>query len=143
MSLLDIFRKKKKGRKEKGPGKKEIKKLVEEKPLEKEEVKIEVSKQRKKIPGKNYQVLDFPHITEKATDFAEKNKYVFNVYPRTNKIEVKKAVENAYGINVVDVKIINIPRKKRRLGRQTGWKKGYKKAIVKIKEGQKIEILPR
>jgi len=41
------------------------------------------------------------------------------------------------------VKIINLPPKKRRLGKIRGWRKGYKKAIVRIKEGQKIEVLPR
>jgi len=44
---------------------------------------------------------------------------------------------------VMDVKIINVPAKERRLGRISGWKKGFKKAIIKIKEGQKIEVLPR
>jgi large subunit ribosomal protein L23 len=52
-------------------------------------------------------------------------------------------VEGIYGVKVTDVKIINVPRKKRRVRGQIGWKKGYKKAIVQVKEGQKIEILPR
>jgi len=43
----------------------------------------------------------------------------------------------------LNIKIINVPKKRRRLGRISGWKKGYKKAIVKIKKGQKIEVLPR
>jgi len=43
----------------------------------------------------------------------------------------------------MDVKIINVPAKRRRLGRISGWRKGYKKAIVRLKEGQKIEVLPR
>ena len=44
---------------------------------------------------------------------------------------------------MVDVKIIRIPAKKRRVGKASGWKEGYKKAIVKIKKDQKIEVLPR
>jgi large subunit ribosomal protein L23 len=88
-------------------------------------------------------VLESPHITEKATELTKHNQYVFRVLPRANKVEVKKDVENLYGVDVVDVKIINVPRKRRRLGRFLGWRKGYKKAIVKIKEGQKIEVLPR
>jgi len=48
-----------------------------------------------------------------------------------------------YGVEVVNVRIINAPRKKKRLAGQAGWKKGYKKAIVRIKKGQKIEIMPR
>ncbi len=90
-----------------------------------------------------YRVLGAPHVTEKATALTEENKYVFKVLPRTNKIEIKKAVEDLYGVDVVKVRIINVPKRRRRLGKQKGWRKGYKKAIVKIKKGQKIEILPR
>ncbi len=99
--------------------------------------------QRKQISSEAYRVLSSPHITEKATDLSEKNKYVFKVKSRTNKVEIKKVIKDTYGVDAVDVKIINVHRKKRRLGKQTGWRKGYKKAIVKVKEGQKIEILSR
>jgi len=88
-------------------------------------------------------ILIAPQITEKATMLAQKNQYVFKIHPEANKNEIKKAIEKLYGIQVLDVKIINIPGKKRRLGRISGWKKGYKKAIVKIKEGQKLEIMPK
>lgn len=88
-------------------------------------------------------ILLSPQITEKATDLTKKNQYIFKVYFKTNKNEIKKAIENLYKVNVLDVKIVKIPRKRRRLGRISGWRKGYKKAIVKIKEGQKIEVLPR
>ena len=73
----------------------------------------------------------------------EQNKYIFKVGPRANKTEIKKTVEDIYGVEVRGVKIINIVPKKRRLGKQTGLNKGYKKAIVGVKKGQKIEILPR
>ena len=88
-------------------------------------------------------ILKAPHITEKATNLAEKNQYVFRVWQKANKNEIKKAIENLYKVKVMDVKIINVPAKRRRLGRISGWKKGFKKAIVRIKEGQKIEVLPR
>jgi len=84
-----------------------------------------------------------PHITEKAGDLAAKNLYVFKVWPRTNKLEIKKAVEKLYKVDVLSIRIINVLPKKRRLGRISGWTKGYKKAIVKIKKDQKIEVLPR
>lgn len=101
-----------------------------------------VSKTRKKyIP--NHEILHSPHITEKATDATEMNKYVFKVGPKANKIEVKKAVESFYGVDVTDVNIVNIHRKRIRVGRNMGWTNAYKKAIVSVKEGQKIEILPR
>lgn len=90
-----------------------------------------------------YKALRFPHITEKATDLAGVNQYVFRVWQRSNKIEIKKAIEGLYKVDVVSTKIISVPSKKRRLGRIQGFRKKYKKAIVRIKKGQKIEILPR
>jgi len=133
MSLFDFFKK----REVKPEPKKEVKK----------EIKKEIKAPKpvvKKGASSAYKVLVEPHVTEKATDLESKNKYVFKVFPKTNKIEVKKAVESLYGINVINVSIINIPRKKRRVGRmRQGWRKGYKKAIVTIKQGQKIEIMPR
>jgi large subunit ribosomal protein L23 len=114
----------------------ETKKKEESKPLE-----IKTPKANK--PGSAWKVLKVPHITEKATDLSESNQYVFNVYSDSNKKEIKTEVENVYGVDVVAVNIINVPEKKRRLGKTKGVKSGYKKAIVKIKTGQKIEVMPR
>ncbi len=131
MGLFDFLKKKKK------PEKK-----VAEKKVEKKEVKPEIKRPKKLSFA--YKVLASPHVTEKATDLGEKNKYVFKVMPKANKIEIKKAVQDLYGVEVIGVSIINIHRKKTRIGRRReGWKKGYKKAIVSIKKGQKIEIMPR
>jgi len=148
MPLLDVFRKKKKESIAKPPETKVEKKIG------KEEIKIEKPKDYnppttlplKRAPikiGETYRILKTPHITEKATDLTNQNQYIFKIYPRANKLEVKKAIENLYGVDVISVKIINIPPKRRRLGRIEGWRKGYKKAIIRIKEGQKIEVLPR
>lgn len=98
---------------------------------------------KREIPLSAWQILKSPHITEKATDLAAKNQYTFKVYSGANKTEIKKAIEDLFGVDVLGVKIVKVPPKKRRLGRISGWRKGYKKAIVKIKEGQKIEVLPR
>jgi len=89
------------------------------------------------------QILKSPHITEKTTNLATKNQYIFKVWEKANKSEIKKAIRDSFKVDVVDVKIINVPRKRRIFGKISGWKKGYKKAIVRIKEGQKIEIFPR
>ena len=118
------------------------KEIKEEKPLEAVEVRPPQAK-REKVIGEAYRILKTPQVTEKATDLVKKNQYVFKVYPKANKIEIKRAIEELYGVNVVSVKIINIPPKRRRLGKVKGWRAGYKKAIVRIKEGQKIEVLPR
>ncbi len=123
--------------------KKEITKPIEKPKEIKKEVSAVPKKEKKGVAGEAWRVLKIPHVTEKATDLAAKNQYIFEVFPRATKVEIKKAIENLYGVDVRGVKIINIPKKRRRLGRIKGWRKGYKKAIIKIKEGQKIEVLPR
>lgn len=150
MALFNIFNKKKE---EKKPVKKVrpavkagVKKVQEKKETEKKEVVSQPKTgpvNKPKLSDLAFRILKGPHVTEKATDLTDRNQYVFNVYARANKQEVRKAVEDVYGVNVVSVQIINIPAKKRRLGRTEGVKSGYKKAIVRIREGQKIEILPR
>ena len=135
MALRDIFKKKKKPEE-----KQETKKSKE---VEAKEKIVVPKRERKTVIAEAYRILKSPHVTEKATDLAGKNKYVFKVGMGANKIEIKKAIQNVYGVDVLDVRTIKIPRKLRRLGRQKGWRDGYKKAIVKIKEGQKIEVLPR
>ena len=88
------------------------------------------------------QVIKKPHISEKSTRLMkQENKYTFVVDDGTNKIEIKNEVEKKYDVNVEKVTIVNIPDKRRRLGRIEGIKSGHKKAVVKIEEGQSIEIL--
>jgi large subunit ribosomal protein L23 len=166
MSIFDIFKKKQKpeGKKEE---KKPEKKIQPEKKLEKrakakpvvrkktpqeasekepeaEAEKIKAVKPKRTVKSKvAWKVLSWPHITEKATALSKENQYIFRVAPRSNKIEIKQAIEDVYGVNVEGVRVVNIPAKRRRLGRTRGWKSGYKKAIVKIKKGQEIEVLPR
>ena len=89
----------------------------------------------------SYEAVKQPHISEKATTLSESNQYTFEVLPNYNKQEIKKSVEGLYGVDVLSVNVIKIPAKKRRLGKTEGFRKAYKKAIVTIKEGQKIEIL--
>ena len=106
------------------------------------EVKTPKIKKEVKFGGA-FRVLKAPHVTEKATDLTASHQYIFRIYPRANKVDVKKAIEKVFGVDVTGVRVINIPKKKRRLGKIKGFKEGYKKAIVKIKEGQKIEVLLR
>jgi large subunit ribosomal protein L23 len=85
-------------------------------------------------------VLKGPHISEKATLLAESGFYTFKVEKRANKNKVKEEVEKKYKVNVTDVRIVNIPSKKRRVGKIEGKRSGYKKAIVKVKKGQSIDL---
>lgn len=143
MDLKDIFKKKPRKVPSEPRGKKPEERTVEVKPQQIPKEVVFPKKERKQVPGLAYQILDTPHVSEKATFLSEKNKYVFKVWPKVNKTEIKKAIEGQYGVNVLSVKIIKVLPKKRRLGKTRGWRKGYKKAIVAIKEGQKIEVLPR
>jgi len=143
MAIRDIFKKKPKDYNQPTtlPSKGQAPKPAEE--IKKEATAAPKRAPRKTAVGKAYRVLKTPQVTEKATGLVGQNQYVFKVWPRANKVETKKAIEDLYGVDVISVKIIKVPRKRRKLGRISGWRKGYKKAIVKIKEGQKIEVLPR
>ena len=88
-----------------------------------------------------YRTIKFPHITEKSADLASLNKYVLRVFSGANKIEVAKSIAELYGVKVKSVNMINIHRKKRFVRRREGYKSGYKKAIVTLKQGYKIEML--
>ena len=116
------------------------------KPIIKKEkaVKVKTATVKKAIGDKNpniYTVLKRPLITEKTADLSMLNKYIFVVGDGANKNEVKKSVESLYGVSVMSVNIVKVPRKKRHRGRVMGWKAGFKKAIVTVKEGDKIEIV--
>ncbi|MBI2023124.1 50S ribosomal protein L23 [Candidatus Giovannonibacteria bacterium] len=83
-----------------------------------------------------------PHISEKAGGMMSsegETKYIFKVMPKANKIMVKKAVEDRYHVKVGSVHVMNMPEKKRRVGRIEGTKSGFKKAIVTLKEGGVID----
>lgn len=149
MTAFNIFKKKKpEERKEKEEERKvkppeEPKKSKEEKPKKETVLEERPRKIKEKKLGIAYRILKSPQITEKATTLAEKNQYVFKVWQDSNKPQIKKAVEDLYDVDVMSVEIINVRKKKRRLGKITGWRPGYKKAMVRIKEGQKIEVMPR
>jgi len=91
------------------------------------------------LPAAGYGVLKGFYISEKASGLNAFNQYVFKVFDNTTKNEVKKQVEKSYGVKVKGVKMINLPRKTRTVGRHAGFKKGFKKAIVVLQKGYTIE----
>jgi len=148
MALFDFLKRKKEAEKSKKPAKKPAKASVVKPEVKKAEKKVEKTETIAKpvvAKAKNakfsYEAIKQPHISEKASYLAEKDQYIFEVLPNYNKNEIKKSVEGIYGVDVLSVNIIKVPSKRRRLGKTEGFRKGYKKAIVKIKNGQKIEIL--
>src|SRR3989344_77501 len=79
------------------------------------------------------------HITEKSNSAGERGTYTFVVASQANKSEVKRAVEAKYGVLVRRVNVLSMPGKVRRRGRQVGWKSGFKKAVVVLQEGERID----
>jgi len=86
------------------------------------------------------QVLIKPVITEKATIISEQNKYVFEVAQKANKDMIFKAIKAIYNVEPVKVNIVNVRGKERRLRLGTGYTAAWKKAIVTLKDGDKIEL---
>ncbi len=141
MAILDFIKKKKKLAKEEG---KKEKAEGEEGAVKKEGLKDKsVNKTQLAGVGKYSGIIRFPHVTEKSSYGVKSRQYIFRVIERANKHLVKKAIEDIYNVSVIDVKIINVPSKTKRLGRTLGKKSGYKKAIVKLKEGASIEVMPQ
>lgn len=85
-------------------------------------------------------VIVRPVVTEKTTGMGESNKYVFEVAPAANKVEIRQAVERYFGVKVLDVRTMNMKGKPKRLGMYTGRRPGWKKAIVTVGEGDKIDL---
>lgn len=86
------------------------------------------------------EIIIRPIISERSMDLVEENKYAFFVDRRANKVEIKKAVEELFDVDVTAVNTVNIPGKKKRLGRSEGRTPDRKKAIVTLQAGDKIEI---
>jgi large subunit ribosomal protein L23 len=88
-----------------------------------------------------YDVIKKVLITEKSTLAKdEMNKYTFAVDRRANKIEIAQAVETLFKVKVVDVHTMNFEGKKKRIGRIVGRRPNWKKAVVTLAEGSRIEI---
>ena len=93
--------------------------------------------------NEHYDLIQTASLTEKSSLLSEKlNKYVFRVSPRANKIQIKKAIETLFQKKVLSVNTCNYAGKKKRERTQNyGRKPHWKKAIVTLKEGEKIELV--
>ena len=87
-----------------------------------------------------YQIIVRPLITEKATILAGENKYAFEVDTRSNKQQIRHAVETAFDVHVQKVNTMNVRGKSRRSGRRITRTRDWKKAIVTLVEGDKISF---
>lgn len=84
-----------------------------------------------------YDIIKKPIITENSMDQLADKKYTFQVAPSANKVEIKKAVEEIFGVEVEKVTTMNIRGKIKRMGAHSGKRADWKKAIVKLREGSK------
>jgi len=92
----------------------------------------------KSLPG----IIKKPCLTEKGMALQEDcNQLVFKVDPRANKIEIKQAVESMFNVEVIKVRTANMHGKKKRLGRYSGRRSDWKKAIVSLVEGHSVDFL--
>jgi large subunit ribosomal protein L23 len=86
-----------------------------------------------------YKIILRPVITEKSSRLKEMNKEVcFEVASGANKLEIKEAAEKLFKVKVDRIRIVKKTGKKKRVGRNEGWTKDWKKAYVKLKEGEKM-----
>ena len=86
--------------------------------------------------------IKHPWITEKVGHLIDLGKYAFLVDKKINKPQIAKAIESIYGVKVLSVNIINKKEKIKSLGRSKGKVPGHKKAIVTLKKGHKIDVMP-
>jgi len=87
-----------------------------------------------------YEVLRYPSITEKSTGLHAQGKYTFEVASEADKYQIKQAVEKAFSVKVLAVNIMRVPGKTRRIGRRVVLTQSWKKAVVTLKLGDKIEL---
>jgi large subunit ribosomal protein L23 len=84
-----------------------------------------------------------PVVSEKSTVLGEQGKYVFEVAPDANKIQIKHAIEEVFAnkkVQVLTVNILRVPGKERRRGRSVGMTRSWKKAIVTLRAGQRLDL---
>lgn len=90
--------------------------------------------------NKYYDILKAPIITEQSNKLIEShNRYTFKVDRSANKVEIKKAIEAIFNVNVISINTLNVKPKPKKTGKYEGYTQAYKKAVVQLAEGQKID----
>lgn len=141
MALFDRFKKKSaSGGSAVGGKELPVPPLKAEAVKKKAEVKTPVKKRESRSRKIAHQVLFRPLVTEKASGLGAVNKYVFAVAPKANKITIKKAIAELYGVSPLAVNVINLRGKNVRYGRTSGQTRAWKKAIVTLRQGETIKV---
>ena len=95
---------------------------------------------KKQISPEIYDVIESPVVTEKSQAGTEQNKVTFRISPYANKADVKLAVESVFGVSVTKVNVVVVKGKTKVFRGKPGKRKDVKKAIVTLKEGDRIDI---
>jgi large subunit ribosomal protein L23 len=88
----------------------------------------------------NHDIIIRPVITEKSSRLMEKNQYTFEVHPRANKIQIRNAIQELFKVKVEKVHTIKVHSKLKRMGMFVGKSRSWKKAIVSVQQGQRIDF---
>ena len=86
------------------------------------------------------EVLLAPVVSEKSYSLIEDNKYSFKVHSKAHKTQIRQAVEELFDVTVLGVNVVTVKSKPKRRGFHRGTRPGWKKAIVELREGDKIDI---
>lgn len=89
----------------------------------------------------HFDVILAPVLSEKAVGSIEESKYAFFVHPQANRSQVKDAVELSFDVDVVKINLLKVPGKIKSMGRHSGRRPARKKAIITLKNGQRIQQL--
>lgn len=130
MTIFNIFKRKK------DDDKKEI---MTEPKLEEKVSNTAILDVKSNWSAGGHQIVKSFYISEKASMLNGMNQYVFKIFNNANKSEIKKQVEKVFDVKIKDVKILNMPRKRRDIGKHPGFKSGFKKAIIVLEKGYSIE----
>ena len=88
----------------------------------------------------NVQIIKYPIITDKATRLLENNQYTFVVDRQSEKTAIKMAIEDLFNVKIVKINTCQLPPKKKRVGKYIGLKPQFKKAIIRLQEGDMINL---
>ena len=139
MALFDFLKKKEKKEKEaqKSP---EVSAVAEREQKYAHEDGVEHAPEKSRVEISGAAVLVAPHVTERARDLSTIGQYTFRVASGATKQQIADAVRRTYGVHVERVHILAGQEKPRRRGLTWGTKKGYKKAVVALRNGEAIDI---
>ena len=88
----------------------------------------------------SFDILRRPIITEKSTNLQEQGRYSFEVAPKASKLQIKRAVEEAFSVKVLGVNTMNVKGKRKRFGPRPSTRRSWKKAVVTLAPGNSITI---